>query len=186
MEISENGLAMIRYWEGCELEAYQDGGGVWTIGYGHTAGVREGDVWTQEQADDALAGDAVSIAQDPVNTLVTVPLSQNQFDSLGDFTYNLGEGNLSESTLLAMLNAGDYAGAQAQFPRWNQIAGQPSQGLTNRRNAEANLFGTPDGDTAAATAAITDTNAPPAAIATAPPAEATGKHRERGERKNAD
>ena len=81
MQISENGLAMIRQWEGCELDAYQDGGGTWTIGYGTTCypdgkPVREGDVWTQEQADDALASDAVSIAQDPVNTLVTVPLSQ--------------------------------------------------------------------------------------------------------------
>ena len=183
MQISENGLAMIRHWEGCELEAYQDGGGVWTIGYGHTEGVSEGDVWTQEQADAALPEDAKEIAADPVNSLVAVPLSQNQFDSLGDFTYNLGQGNLSESTLLAKLNAGDYAGAQAEFPRWNQIAGQPSQGLTNRRNAEANLFGTPDWDAPAAAAAITDTSTPPVAIATAPPAEATGKHRERGEKR---
>lgn len=168
MQISENGLAMIRYWEGCELDAYQDGGGLWTIGYGHTAGVCEGDVCTEEQASSWLASDAVSIAQDPVNSLVTVPLSQNQFDALCDFTYNLGQGNLASSTLLAMLNAGNYAGAQAQFPRWNMVDGEPSQGLTNRRNAEANLFGTPDGDAAAASAAITDTNAPPVAIATAP------------------
>jgi lysozyme len=170
MQISENGLAMIRHWEGCELEAYQDGGGLWTIGYGHTADVCEGMVWTDDQARAALAEDAVSIAADPVNSLVAVPLSQNQFDALCDFTYNLGQGNLSESTLLAMLNAGDYAGAQAEFPRWNQVAGQPSQGLTNRRNAEANLFGTPDGDAAAAAAAITDTSAPPP-VATAPGVE---------------
>ena len=175
MQISENGLAMIRHWEGCELEAYQDGGGIWTIGYGTTRydegePVGQGDTCTQDQASSWLASDAVSIAEDPVNSLVTVPLSQNQFDALCDFTYNLGQGNLSESTLLAKLNAGDYAGAQAEFPRWNQIAGQPSQGLTNRRNAEANLFGTPDWDAPAAAAAITDTSAPPP-VATAPGVE---------------
>jgi lysozyme len=65
MKISENGLAMIRYWEDCVLEAYQDVGGIWTIGYGHTEGVTEGMVWTQNQADQALASDAVSIAADP-------------------------------------------------------------------------------------------------------------------------
>ena len=206
MEISENGYAMIRYWEGCELDAYQDGGGVWTIGYGTTCypdgkPVQDGNTCTQEQASSWLASDAVSIAQDPVNSLVTVALSQNQFDALCDFTYNLGQGNLSSSTLLAMLNADEYANAQAQFPRWNQVAGSPSQGLTNRRNAEANLFGTPDGDPAAAAAAITDTNpypplatAPPVAIAPPPataapaeaPAETSGKRRARGESKHAD
>ena len=192
MQISENGLSMIRQWEGCELAAYQDGGGVWTIGYGTTRydegePVEEGDTCTQEQASSWLADDAVSIAQDPVNSLARVALSQNQFDALCDFTYNLGQGNLASSTLLSKLNAGDYAGAQAQFPAWNLVAGQPSQGLTNRRNAEANLFGTPDGDPEAAAAAITDTSAPPP-VATAPPApaETTGKRRERGERTDAD
>jgi lysozyme len=175
MKISENGLAMIRYWEGCELDAYDDGGGVWTIGYGTTRypngePVKQGDTCTQEQADSWLASGAVSIAQDPVNSLVVVPVSQNQFDGLCDFTYNLGGGNLASSTLLRLLNEGDYPGAQAQFPRWNQVAGQPSQGLTNRRNAEANLFGTPEGSPAAAHAAITDTNAPPP-TATAPAPE---------------
>jgi lysozyme len=170
MKISDNGLAMIRYWEGCELEAYQDQGGVFTIGYGHTAGVTQGIVWTQDEADQALASDAVSIAADPVNSLVTVPLSQNQFDALCDFTYNLGQGNLAESTLLQKLNAGDYAGAQVQFPCWNLIAGQPSQGLTNRRNAEANLFGTPAWDKPAAAAAISDANPDPPSAA-APEAE---------------
>ena len=172
MEISENGLRMIRHWEGCELAAYRDGGGVWTIGDGTTRyaegeAVAEGDTCTADEASSWLASDAVSIASDPVNRLVTVPLSQNQFDALCVFTYNLGQGNLADSTLLRKLNAGDYAGAQAEFPRWNKVAGKPSQGLTNRRNAEANLFGTPDGDAAAAEAAIANTKPDPP-IATAP------------------
>lgn len=169
MTISENGLAMIRHWEGCELDAYQDGGGVWTIGVGHTgADVYAGLTWSQAQADATLASDALEVAQDPVCELVAVPLTQNQFDALCSFTFNLGSGNLSTSTLLRTLNAGDYPGAQAQFPRWNQIAGKPSQGLTNRRNAEANLFGTPDGDPAAAAAASVNTAGDPP-VAHAPP-----------------
>ena len=180
MQISENGLAMIRHWEGCRLAAYADGAGVWTIGFGTTrydggAPVAAGDTCTQDEASSWLAGDAVSIAQEPVNKLVAVALTQNQFDALCDFTYNLGQGNLSESTLLRKLNAGDYAGAQAEFPRWNKVAGSPSQGLTNRRNAEANLFGTPDGDADAALGAISDTNADPpkarAPVTLAPDAE---------------
>ena len=175
MEISENGLAMIRHWEGCELAAYQDGGGVWTIGYGTTRydggkHVEAGQTCTEDEAGSWLADDAIAIAQDPVNSLVKVPLSQNQFDALCDFTYNLGQGNLASSTLLDKLNKHDYAGAQDEFPRWNLVAGKPSQGLTNRRNAEANLFGTPDGDARAPTAAIADTRPDPP-IATAPAEE---------------
>jgi lysozyme len=144
MQISDNGLAMIKSFEGCVLEAYLCPAGIWTIGYGHTEGVTDGDVWTQEQADDALIPDSNSIAAEPVNRLVTVPLTQNQFDALSDFTYNLGQGNLSSSTLLKLLNQGDYAGAQDQFQYWNLCDGEPSEGLTRRRTAEADLFGTPD------------------------------------------
>lgn len=146
MTLNEAGLDFIAGWEGCELEAYQDQGGTWTIGYGHTEGVTEGEVWTQDHADIALADDAQTIAADPVNQLVTVPLTQNMFNALCDFTYNLGQGNLSGSTLLQLLNQHDYSGAQNQFQYWDLCDGVPNQGLENRRLAEAQLFGTPDGE----------------------------------------
>lgn len=138
--LSEDGLSLIKGFEGLRLTAYQDSVGVWTIGYGHTAGVRPGDQITQAQADEYLRQDT-GWAQQAVRNLVTVPLSQGQFDALTSFTFNLGAGALEGSTLLAKLNSGDYAGAQAEFGRWVHADGQVLQGLVNRRATEAELFG---------------------------------------------
>lgn len=126
-------------WEGCKLDAYMDSGRVPTIGVGHTKGVNMGDKITMKQAMDFLAED-IKEAEIAVNTLVTVPLTQNQFDALVDFTFNIGVYALTNSTLLKMLNQGDYLDAANQFRRWNKVGGIGVDGLTNRRNAERDLF----------------------------------------------
>jgi len=122
------------------LTAYQDSVGVWTIGYGHTGSdVRPGLTITQEQASALLQQD-VAGAVAAVNRLVTVTLTQNQFDALVDFTFNEGQGNLASSTLLRELNAGNTAGAAAQFLVWVYAGGVQLPGLVKRRQAEAALF----------------------------------------------
>lgn len=144
MKISNKGLNLIKQFEGLRLNAYDDGVGVWTIGYGtikYPDGVRvkKGDKITRAQADQYIAND-VSTFEKSVNSLVKVPLNQNQFDALVSFTYNLGATNLSNSTLLKKLNAKDYKGAAAEFSRWNRAGGKVMAGLTRRRAAERELF----------------------------------------------
>jgi len=140
---SSNGLNLTMQSEGLELKAYQDSVGVWTIGYGHTGSdVKRGLVITQPQAEILLAAD-VAWAVTAVNKAVTAPINQNQFDAMVDFTFNLGAANFTTSTLLRLLNAGDYAGAAAQFIRWNKAGGKVLAGLTKRRQAETTLFNTP-------------------------------------------
>jgi lysozyme len=136
---SAAGLALTKQSEGCRLTAYQDAVGVWTIGYGHTSNVQPGDTCTEDQASEWLAQD-VQWAVDAVNKYVTVKLNQGQFDALVDFTFNLGVGNLTHSTLLRKLNAGDYAGAAAEFPKWNMAGGRVLAGLVARRAAEQAMF----------------------------------------------
>ena len=136
---SEEGRALIKKFEGCELEAYQCSANVWTIGYGHTAGVAEGDTCTAEDAEAMLTED-LSEFEGYINDLVTVDLSQNQFDALVAWVYNLGPGALKESTLLRKLNEGDYKDAPYQIKRWNRAGGKVLDGLVRRREAEALLF----------------------------------------------
>lgn len=145
--IGLKGLFIIKSFESCRLVAYDDGGGVWTIGWGHTRGVKRGDTCTQAQADAWLLED-VTEAELAVHRLVKVPITQNQFDALVSFAYNCGadedadtiaEG-LGDSTLLRKLNGADYVGAAAEFPKWNKDNGVVLQGLVRRRAAEQNLF----------------------------------------------
>jgi GH24 family phage-related lysozyme (muramidase) len=144
MQISNNGITLIKQFEGCKLQAYQDSVGVWTIGYGWTQPVdgkpvAKGMTITQQKANILLA-EGVSQYEKGVTNLVTVAVNQNQFDSLVDFAYNLGVNALKGSTLLKKLNAGDYAGAAAEFPKWNKAGGKELAGLTRRREAEKSLF----------------------------------------------
>lgn len=142
MKTSDRGLHFIMAHEGVRLEAYPDpgtGGEPWTIGVGHTSGVRQGDTCTMDQAMAYLRQD-VGVAEDAVNRLVNVALTQEQFDALVDFTFNEGPGALASSTLLRLLNAGDYAGADRQFARWNFANGRVLPGLVTRRADEAALF----------------------------------------------
>lgn len=142
MRISANGIAVAHYFESCQLVAYPDPGSKdgkpWTIGWGHTGPeVVKGLVWTQAQADAAFENDLLKF-EARVARLVKVPLTQGQYDALVLFDYNTGA--LHSSTLLKLLNAGDYAGAQAQFKRWNKNDGKVMRGLIRRRAAEAALW----------------------------------------------
>jgi len=142
MKYSPTGRALTEKCEGFRAESYQDSVGVWTIGYGHTSGVHAGMTCTQEEADQWLAED-IQGAEYVVNKVVTAPLNQNQFDALVDFVFNLGSGNFQSSTLLRLLNQGDYVGASKEFPKWNHAGGKELAGLTIRRLAEQALFDTP-------------------------------------------
>jgi lysozyme len=138
---SAKGIALIKAFEGCRLKAYRDAVGVLTIGWGHTnhhppafsAGAR----WTQQQADAVLIDDLVRFEQ-RVERLVKVPLAQHQFDALVSFDFNTGA--LHKSTLLKRLNLKDYAGAAAQFARWNKAGGMVLAGLVRRRASETLMF----------------------------------------------
>lgn len=138
-DIPQCGLDLIKSVEGCELKAYQDQGGIWTIGYGHTPGVKQGDVCTQEQADKWLAEDCRE-AWDALCRLVRVRLTSNQAGALLSFIFNVGVGNFEASTLLKRLNLSDYDSIPAELRRWNKIDGKISAGLINRRNKEASLW----------------------------------------------
>jgi lysozyme len=126
--------------EGDRHEAYQDQGGVWTIGYGHTGpDVHAGLVWTEAQAQAALTQDKAS-ARAAIREYLKVSLTQNEFDALEDFDFNVGEGNFAGSALLKLLNAGNFAGAAKQLEQWDHVKGQVVLGLLNRRLAEEALF----------------------------------------------
>lgn len=141
MRMSDNGRKLTKEFEGCKLKAYRDGGGVLTIGYGHTTGVHPDDVITMERADEYLRLD-LQYAEGVVSQYVNLPLNQNQFDALVDFVFNLGIGQFMRSTLLAKLNHGDFAGAPAEFIRWNKDNGKVEPGLTRRCKARTVLFNT--------------------------------------------
>ena len=139
MRTSQNGINLIKQFEGCRLTSYQDGGGVWTIGYGSTGNVGPGLVWTQEQADQALSEDLLH-TETGINCMVTVPLTQNQFDALVSFVFNIGKGNFKDSTCLARLNAGLYLDAANWILPWHRIGSIENEGLLRRRTAERELF----------------------------------------------
>ena len=139
MKTGTKGIELIKHFEGCELEAYKCAAGVWTIGYGHIKGVTPESAITQEQAEQMLV-EELNEYEGYINDMVTTPLSQNQFDALVSWVYNLGGGNLKASTLLKVLNSGDFNGVPAQLMRWNKAGGKVLEGLTRRRQAEADLF----------------------------------------------
>lgn len=139
MQISQEGLSLIKKFEGCELEAYKCAAGVWTIGYGSTKGVKSEDTITQEEADQLLLHEMAEY-EGYVNDMVKVDLNQNQFDSLVSWVFNLGPSNLSSSTLLTRINNKDWKDVPNQIKRWNKAGGKTLQGLIRRRNAEALLF----------------------------------------------
>lgn len=133
------GLALIKQFEGCCLTAYRCPAGVWTIGWGFTHGVKPGQVMTQAEADARLLKEYQAY-EAKVRRLVKVPLTANQLGALVSFAFNVGVGALGSSTLLRLLNAGNYQGAAAQFARWNKAGGRALAGLIRRRSAEARLF----------------------------------------------
>ena len=145
MRISDKGVAIIKQFEGCRLEPYLDTGGVPTIGYGCTryengAVVQLSDLpINQLRANELLAHRLVEF-ESGVSGSLKVSVSQNQFDALVSFAFNVGVGNLKSSTLLQKLNACDDVGAAAEFSRWYFDNKKPLKGLLRRRVAEMQLF----------------------------------------------
>ena len=139
MQTSQEGLSLIKKFEGCELEAYRCAASVLTIGYGSTKDVKEGDSITQEEAD-ALLLHEMNEYEGYVKDSVTVDLDQNQFDALVSWVFNLGPSNLKASTMLKVLNNKEFEEVPSQIKRWNKAGGKVLQGLIRRREAEALLF----------------------------------------------
>lgn len=139
MIISKNGLDLIKQFESLQLKAYKCSANVWTIGYGHTKNVKEGDRISQDQANCFLMQDLYSVERAIVR-LVKVKLNQNQFDALCSLIFNIGISAFNKSTLLAKLNKEDYVGAAEQFRRWNKVNNVVMAGLVRRRQAEEDLF----------------------------------------------
>jgi len=139
MHISDEGVMLVKKFEGCKLEAYQCAAGVWTCGYGSTRGVQQGDVWSMEKAEIMLI-DELEEYGTHVTNLVNVHLNQCQYDALTSFCFNLGPTNLESSTLLKIINQSIYEEIPFQLKRWNKVNGQVNDGLIRRREAEALLF----------------------------------------------
>lgn len=140
MNIDQAGISFIKAREGWRDSVYLDAAGLQTIGYGHLIKAGESfDTITEYQGELLLKQD-VKFAVDAVNNLVDVDLSQNQFNALVSFVYNIGRGAFADSTLLELLNAGDYNGAFNQFKYWKHAGGRESSGLVARRKLEAGLF----------------------------------------------
>lgn len=136
---NQEGLKLVKSFEGLYLEAYQDPVGVWTIGWGATKGIREGMKITVAQAEKMLQ-DELEKFEVAVANAIKVSINDNQFSALVSFSYNLGATSLFESTLLKLLKEGKFQEAADQFPRWDKAGGQPLLGLSRRRRAERALF----------------------------------------------
>ena len=140
MKTGHNGIEMIKREEGLRLASYTCPAGVWTIGYGTTHGIKPGMKITAAQAEAYLVRDLAEFEKH-VNQLVTVDVTQNQFDALISFTYNLGEGALGKSTLLKKVNADPHdATISAEFEKWCKAGGKVLAGLLARRKHEAKLY----------------------------------------------
>jgi GH24 family phage-related lysozyme (muramidase) len=149
LDLSNAELKRIAAYEGWRADLYEDVAHHATIGYGHlvhlgpiTAADRSGPFGkgiTQQQGLDLLRSDVKRMV-DAVRQRTTVPLTQNQFDALVSFTFNVGAGAFGGSTLLKRLNAGDYAGAAGEFAKWTKSGGKVFAGLVRRRTEEAALF----------------------------------------------
>lgn len=151
MKLNNQGVALIKTFEGLRLNAYRDVAGVWTIGYGSTRyhdgkTIKPGDKLPGEAEASALLANTLRTYTDAVNQLVKIALNQNQFNALVSFAYNEGTGALERSTLLKKLNQLNYAGAADQFLLWDKITDQTTgkkvryKPLTNRRKQERELF----------------------------------------------
>ena len=141
MKISDDGLELIKKFEGLRLAVYEDVVGKKTIGYGHL--IKDGENFDdgidQDQADNILRQDA-EIAERCTTNLVRCAISQKEFDALCSFVFNLGCRALQSSTLLRYINTGDMEAAAQEFLKWDHAGHQKITGLTNRRIAERGLF----------------------------------------------
>ena len=147
MKISRSGIDLITRWEGCKLTAYKDGGGVWTIGYGHTSAagapeVKAGLKISLPDAKEIFVRDVVKY-EAAVDKAINRPMTQGQFDAMVSLCYNIGPGAFAGSTLVRKFNAGDIAGAKKAFASWVKDNGKVIKGLQNRRADEQNHFTLP-------------------------------------------
>jgi lysozyme len=144
MRISQIGIDLIKFFEGCKLTAYLDASGTWTIGYGHTRLARSGWIINQAEAEDLLKTDLLHT--EALIRGLGLSLNQNQFDALVSLVYNIGIGNLRRSTLLRMLqkDPNDFF-LVYEFPKWRKAGGKILPGLERRRKAEAILYFTGKG-----------------------------------------
>lgn len=163
-KLDEEGRNDIKYFENLELKVYLCDGDKWTIGWGTTKGVTENGVWidgkryaviTKDQAQRLFDRD-IALFEGAVNRLVKVKLDQKSFNSLVSLVYNIGEGAFKESTLLELLNKGDYGGADAQFPVWVYAKKKKLKGLVTRRKKEQAGFNENLGDAVVANNAIAE------------------------------
>lgn len=140
MRCNDAGLNLIKSFEGCKLTAYQDQGGVWTIGFGSTGhAAYKGNSIDQTTADVILCED-LGMTEEGVAKRLRVKVNENQFSAMVCLAFNIGLGNFGMSTLLKKVNSGDFKGAASEFERWTKIQRQVSAGLTRRRKAERALF----------------------------------------------
>ena len=146
MKISENGLNLIKKFEGLSLKPYLCSAGIPTIGWGNTfyenmkKVTLQDETITEERADSLFNFLVTTNFVNVVNRLVIVDINQNQFDALVSFVYNLGSGNFEKSTLLKKVNQEDFIGASLEFEKWNRASGKVLNGLTKRRLSEKELF----------------------------------------------
>ena len=139
MKASENAIRVIKRFEGMREEAYLCPAGVWTIGFGHTAGVKKGDKIDMYTATVYLQDD-IRKFEDAIDKLVKVKLNKNQFDALVSFVFNVGAGAFEKSTMLKLINSGNFSLAANEFDKWVYSKGTKLEGLINRRKAEKELF----------------------------------------------
>lgn len=142
MQTSKDGRQFIKGFEQLRLKAYPDpgtGGKPWTIGWGHTKGVMQGDRITQEQAEQFFSDD-LAVFELTVNSAIKRPMTQNQFDAMVSLAFNIGGPAFAGSTLVKNFNAGDAQGAADEFPKWRNSAGKVMPGLVKRRAAEREIF----------------------------------------------
>jgi lysozyme len=140
MRINPKGIALIKEFEGCKLQTYHDQNGIPTIGYGHTGSdVKEGMTITQTQAEQLLIHD-IERTEEIITPHIQLPIGDDRYSALVVFAYNVGPGNLINSTLLKLINEGHYEAAAAQFMHWVHVGDRISEGLVRRRKAEQALF----------------------------------------------
>jgi lysozyme len=146
MKLNKKGIEMMHHYEGLKLTAYLCPAKVWTIGYGNTfyedgTKVKQGDVITKERADQLFINITNKKFAEPLLKLIKVKLNENQFSALVCFAYNVGTGALAKSTLLRKVNANpNDLTIRNEFLKWNKAGGKVLNGLTKRRESEANLY----------------------------------------------
>lgn len=143
MKTSTKGIELIKSFEGYRGVAYKCPAGVWTVGYGTTLGVKEGDTMSLSEATSRLVTELHGYEQG-VSEACTLKPTQSQFDALVCLAYNIGIAGFKKSTVVKRHNAGDFQAAANAFTLWNKVSGKPMAGLTRRRNAEASLYLTHD------------------------------------------